>query len=68
MGMLYGALGSRPLCSLVLKCLIQELFWFPTEIFLISITKHDKCPKRLIAQLIINTKLMLKVFANIASH
>lgn len=39
----------------VIEHLILEHSWFPAGIFLISLTKHDKCPKKFIAQLIINS-------------
>ena len=39
----------------VIEHLILEHSWFPAGIFLLSLTKHDKCPKKFIAQLIINS-------------
>ena len=63
-----GTLRSRPHCGLVLMHLIPELFWFPGGIFFISVTNHDKGPKRFIAQLSTNNKLVIVFFANIANY
>lgn len=62
------ALVSRPLCGLVLKHLTPETFWFPSGIFLISMIYHDKCPKRLIAQLITSNKLIIAFFCQYYNH
>lgn len=53
--------GIKASLVTMIEYLILEHSWFPAGIFLISLTKHDKCPKKFIAQLIINSNDHCKI-------